>query len=132
MPVATRAALESLAEALHLNPSDIDELTPLLRPMQVEAGTVFVVEGSTGGDCFIVVDGEAEVRRDNTTVATLERGDFIGEFTWLQRLPRSATVVAATEMTLLAADSVGAAALLRRAGVLRYLATRLAHRVRAH
>lgn len=130
MPLATRAALESLSEVLHLAPSDIDELEPVLRTMQIGRDTVLVIEGSAGGDCFIVVDGEAEVRRNGEVLTTVGPGEFIGELTWLQRIPRTATVVAATDMSLLAADTAGAVALLRRAGVLRYLATLLAHRIR--
>ena len=130
MPHTTRAALESLNDVMHFDLAEIEALSSLVREIDVAAGTVLMVEGAPGDGCYLVVEGTAQVRRDGAALTELGRGEFIGELTWLLRMPRTATVLAATDMRLLVADSEAAASLLRRSGVLRYVATRLAGRVR--
>ena len=61
---------------------------------------MLVEEGKPGHEFFLIEDGTAEVRRKNRKVATLGRGQFFGELSLLDRGPRSATVVADTDMTL--------------------------------
>lgn len=68
--------------------------------VEVPAGKVLVEEGKPGHEFFLIEDGTAEVRRNNRKVATLARGQFFGELSLLDRGPRSATVIANTDMTL--------------------------------
>jgi CRP/FNR family cyclic AMP-dependent transcriptional regulator len=65
------------------------------------AGDVLVHEGRRGNELFVIVNGEAEVSREGTTVATLEAGDYFGELAVLHPGPRSATVTATTDMEVL-------------------------------
>jgi len=46
----------------------------------------------------VVVDGQASVRRDGRLIATLGPGDFVGEMSLIAGTPRSATVIAETDM----------------------------------
>lgn len=69
--------------------------------VQVPAGKVVAREGEIGRELLIVVEGEAEVRRGNTTLARIAPGGFFGEMSLIDGKLRSATVVAATDMTLL-------------------------------
>ena len=69
--------------------------------VRVEAGTVLTEEGELGREFFYIVDGRASVRRHGRTVARLVPGDHFGELALLDRKPRSATVVADTDMKLL-------------------------------
>ncbi len=57
--------------------------------------------GPSGGEFFLIVKGEASVRRNKRKVATLGPGDYFGELALLDRRPRSATVASETEMKLL-------------------------------
>ena len=66
-----------------------------------QPGEVLVKEGQRGSELFVIVDGEAEVRRGGKTVATLGAGDYFGELAVLHPAPRTATVVATTEMDVL-------------------------------
>lgn len=67
----------------------------------VAAGKTLTEEGRPGHEFFLILDGEASVRRNGRKVATLGSGQYFGELSLLDRGPRSATVVADTELRLL-------------------------------
>ena len=67
----------------------------------VPAGKVLCEQGKPGFEFYLILDGEATVRRNNKKVATLGAGGSFGELALLTRLPRNATVVADTDMELL-------------------------------
>jgi CRP-like cAMP-binding protein len=50
---------------------------------------------------FLIVAGQASVRRNSRKVATLGPGQYFGELALLDRRPRSASVISDTELTLL-------------------------------
>jgi len=79
---------------------DLQKLGKASDEIEVKAGKVLVEEGRPGHEFFLIEDGTAEVRRKNRKVATLGRGQFFGELSLLDRGPRSATVIANTDMTL--------------------------------
>ncbi len=59
------------------------------------AGHVLFREGEQGEEMYIIQSGRVaikkKVRDGDTTLAVLEKGDFFGEMSVLERLPRSAT-----------------------------------------
>ena len=65
------------------------------------AGDAVIREGEPGFDFFVIAAGEAEVRRDGRTVNTMGQGDFFGEIALVAEVPRTATVVARTDLVLL-------------------------------
>ena len=69
--------------------------------VKAEAGRVLCYQGDVGHEFFLILDGEAAVRRNGEKVATLGPGTFFGELALLTRHPRNATVTAASDMTLL-------------------------------
>jgi len=71
-------------------------------PMSVKAGTVICDEGEVGQTFYFIVSGKATVIRNGRKAAELDAGGYFGELALLDRLPRSATVKAATDMELLA------------------------------
>ena len=79
-----------------------NELAALCTLIGVRAGRVLCRERSVAQECFIIVDGDADVFINGARVATAGRGDVIGELALLaDRGRRTATVVAATDMRLL-------------------------------
>jgi len=58
------------------------------------SGRVIARQGEIGTGFFIIVEGQVRVVRDGETVATLGPGEFFGELSVLDRLPRIAQVVA--------------------------------------
>lgn len=69
--------------------------------IELPAGRVLCEQDSIGREAFIILEGTAEVRRNNRKVATLGRGDCVGEMALLDHGPRTATVTAATDMSVL-------------------------------
>jgi CRP-like cAMP-binding protein len=67
----------------------------------VSAGKVLCEQGKPGFEFYLILDGEATVKRNNKKVATLRPGQYFGELSLLTRLPRNATVAAASPMELL-------------------------------
>ena len=80
---------------------DLQKLARASDQVSVKAGKVLVEEGKPGHEFFLILDGTAEVRRNGRKVTTLGPGRFFGELSLLDRGPRSATVVAQTDMTLI-------------------------------
>lgn len=67
----------------------------------IEAGRVLVEQDGVGREAYVVVEGEASVKRGNRRIATLGPGDHFGELALLDGGPRTATVVAETPMKVL-------------------------------
>ena len=64
------------------------------REMTYKAGNTIVTEGTTGVGFFLILDGSAEVRKKGKVLATLSKGQFFGEMSLIDDMPRSADVVA--------------------------------------
>jgi CRP-like cAMP-binding protein len=77
---------------------DLRRLAAVGRERRYAEGDVVVHEGGAGGAFFIVLDGAACVSIDGVIVRALGKGDVFGEVALLQGVPRSATVVAATDL----------------------------------
>lgn len=99
--------------------------------IHAHAGDVLMREGAVGREFLVIVEGEARVVRDGESIAMLGPGDVCGEVALLDRGPRTATVVAESDLVaevsdprefaelLLAVPSLGPALLTQMAGRLR-------------
>jgi CRP-like cAMP-binding protein len=70
-------------------------------PIEVRAGRVLTEQGAHGRECFVVMQGHAVVERNGVIVGHIVDGSVIGEIALLGDGVRTATVTAATDMTLL-------------------------------
>jgi CRP-like cAMP-binding protein len=66
------------------------------------ADHVIARQGEIGSGFFVIVDGGARVVRDGQELARLGPGDFFGEMSVIDGLPRVAQVVATTDARCLA------------------------------
>jgi len=65
----------------------------------IDAGATFVTEGASGREALLILDGTAAVSRQGEAVATVGRGDIVGEAAILSGQPRNASLIATTELT---------------------------------
>lgn len=96
--------------------------------------TVFE-EGAPGKALYVIKAGEVAVTKQDRTIAHLHTGDFFGEMALLEECPRSATVTARCDTTLLFIYKVKFDGLLEARPsvglkVVRNLATMLSARLR--
>lgn len=74
-----------------------------LTPISVAAGRVLVKEGTRGDQFMVLVEGNATVSLGGQTIATLQRGDLVGEMALLHDVGsdrRNATVTASTDAVI--------------------------------
>jgi serine/threonine protein kinase len=67
------------------------------------AGKDLLKEGETETDFYLLVDGEAKVKRSQQVVGKIQSGDCFGELLYFeeQHLPRSTTVTSASDITVI-------------------------------
>src|SRR5438270_2403022 len=78
-----------------LNDKDIEWLIRVGQIRRVEAGSVLIRQGVKIDCLFIVLDGKLCVRlNDRTTIAYLAQGEIVGEISFLDSRPPTASVIA--------------------------------------
>jgi CRP/FNR family cyclic AMP-dependent transcriptional regulator len=77
-------------------------------------GEDMVREGDTGSSFYVVLDGEAEIRRGGQGIDMRGGGEFFGEIALVAHSPRTATVRARTPVHALVIDGREFRALLGR------------------
>lgn len=83
------------------NDRQLEFIATRVEELDFKAGKVLCEQGKSGGEFFIVLEGEAEVRRNGKAVDTIKDGDHFGEIALLDDGPRTATVVAKTPLRCL-------------------------------
>lgn len=135
-PMAQSDLEEALAQAplfAEVARRHLRALARLAKEQSYRPGERVVREGIAGSSLFVVVEGEARVERAGERLATLAPGQFFGEISLLDGGPRSATVVAETDLRCVKLDGQDLRALLeRRPEVAIRLLETLAARLRGH
>ncbi|MCL5998746.1 MAG: cyclic nucleotide-binding domain-containing protein [Chloroflexi bacterium] len=84
---------------------DLERLYNMAETVQVPAGTLLIEEGAMGDSLYIVLSGEFEVTKhsaqEEVVLATLGVGEVVGEMALLEQTPRSASVRALQESSVL-------------------------------
>lgn len=88
-----------------LSLSDAERFIQASTVLHCKAGDHIVRRGDVGNEMFLILSGAAEVRREvserSVVIATLGRGQTFGEMAFLSSQPRSASIVAITDMQVL-------------------------------
>jgi CRP/FNR family transcriptional regulator, cyclic AMP receptor protein len=85
-----------------LDDSELAEIAACTREVTVAAGTTLAAQGDNAYEFFVIEAGEAEVRKDGESIASVGQGDVVGEIGLLVTGARTASIVATTPMTLIA------------------------------
>lgn len=80
---------------------DLQRLAKAADELTVPTGTELTAQGGVGREAFVIVEGTAEVTKDGEHAADLGPGDHFGELALLDGGPRTATVTATSDMTVL-------------------------------
>lgn len=102
---------DALSLLSDLTDADIDWLLQVGEERLVPAGATIIAEGSMPQELYFVLHGVAELRiaaLGDSRVATLGPGELLGEISFLEGRPASATVLALEDVSVLAVarDSV--------------------------
>lgn len=81
--------------------ADVARITAAGRPVTVPAGWSPISERTGADKAYIVLEGEASVRRGGREIAVLGPGEVMGEAAIINRTLRTASVVALTPLRLL-------------------------------
>jgi len=84
--------------------NDADNFSILLGPdlptRAYKRGDFVFHEGDRGGELFVIKSGKVEVRTGNRRLETLGENEIFGEMALIDDSPRSASVVALTDVVL--------------------------------
>jgi CRP/FNR family transcriptional regulator, cyclic AMP receptor protein len=92
--------------------AQLREIGQVADELTVHAGTVLARQGDIGRELLLILEGTAEVERDNKPIARLGRGDFVGELAVIAQVRRNATVTATTDVIVLVLTAAGLSQLL--------------------
>lgn len=85
-----------------LSAAERAKISDSLELREYSPGEAVISQGERGSEFFIIVEGEAQVRKTKAgkqeTVGKLSRGDYFGELALLNNAPRAATVAAASKL----------------------------------
>jgi CRP-like cAMP-binding protein len=84
----------------NLSAKQLTAVDGLVTTIDVLAGRELIRQGEPGREFLVVLEGEAEVRRDGEVIAIRGPGTFFGEIALLLDRPRNASVVARTDMSI--------------------------------
>jgi CRP/FNR family cyclic AMP-dependent transcriptional regulator len=80
--------------------AELKQIAGLGTEINVSSGQALTTEGGAAHEAFLLMDGHATATRGGKQIATFGPGDFFGEMALLLNVPRTATVAATSEVTL--------------------------------
>jgi CRP/FNR family cyclic AMP-dependent transcriptional regulator len=114
----------------HCSKKELGMVAQIADEIDLPEGKILMREGDRGREFFVLVDGNAEVRRRGRRLNSLGAGDFFGEIALVSQRPRTATVTTTSPVRALVVTEQSFRSLLDQAPdvqtkVLRALADRV-------
>jgi CRP/FNR family transcriptional regulator, cyclic AMP receptor protein len=114
-----------------LKKKELEAVAHIADELDLPAGKVMATEGDRGREFFVLLEGEAEVKKGDRKINTMKEGDFFGEIALVTKMPRTASVTATSDVRVLVVNEPDFAALIKRSpevgrGVAEALAERIA------
>jgi CRP/FNR family transcriptional regulator, cyclic AMP receptor protein len=108
-------ALQTVPLFKDLSKKDLAAVSRIADEIDFSAGRELIREDTTGTQFFVLLEGEAEVRRRGRKVNKLGPGDFFGEIALLTDHATTATVTTSTAVTVVVITRTNFKRLLREA-----------------
>jgi CRP-like cAMP-binding protein len=80
---------------------ELRAISSIADEIDLKEGKELTRQGRLGREFFVLIDGTADVRKNNRKVASLKGGDFFGEIALVHQTPRTATVTATSPVRAL-------------------------------
>jgi len=87
-----------------LNKKQLQLIAKASDEVDIKAGDVLVDQGQTGREAFLILSGTVTVKRNGRKITQLGEGAIVGELALLDHGPRTATVTADTDLSVLVVD----------------------------
>jgi CRP/FNR family cyclic AMP-dependent transcriptional regulator len=84
-----------------LSKGELKQIAKISDEIDIRPGSVLARQGSRAREFFVVLEGQADVRRDTRLLPSLGPGDIVGEIGLVTDCPRTATVTALTPMRVI-------------------------------
>lgn len=114
-----------------LSDSAVARIDSRMSETTVAEGTVLMQEGQPAREAFIIAAGRAAISVAGRPVGSVSVGDLVGETALLDGGPRTATVVALTDLSIYVLDPAEFRTLFEDPATARWIAASLAQRLRA-
>ncbi len=95
------AILKTVPLFSNLSKRQLTELSKHTDKVKIDAGQVMAKEGEKGCDFFLIIEGKAQVKKGRKIIRNLKSGDYFGEISLIDGEPRTASVMAETDINLL-------------------------------
>ena len=89
----------------HLDSKTIKKIAQVVDTFKIPAGNVIFEQGDEGYELFFILEGIVIVEKNGKVINRLGANDFLGEIALIDKQPRSAAVIAETDVKLLAVGS---------------------------
>lgn len=93
---------------------ELAEIATIADEIDLPEGKQLTKEGGRGREFFVLLEGNADVRRNKRKVKTLGPGDFLGEIALVTKTPRTATVTTSSPVRALVVSEQNFRRLLER------------------
>ena len=80
---------------------ELEAIAGIADEIDLAKGRTMIREGERGREFFVLLEGQADVRKGRRSIRTMGPGDFFGEIALIANTPRTATVVAKTPVRAL-------------------------------
>lgn len=82
----------------------LEQLAAHMKPIELPQGATILTQGEHADRFYVVAEGEAEVLVDGSAVRRVTGGGYFGEIGLLRDVPRTASVIAVTDVRLMTLD----------------------------
>jgi CRP-like cAMP-binding protein len=85
----------------HLSDEEAHRLSAFATEQSIAEGQILMKQGDYSVELIAIEEGSADVIRDDKKIASLGKGDLIGEMGLFERRPRNADVIATSPMRVI-------------------------------